>query len=135
MWWLEEGSPGRLLGAAGLGEEGGASDAAAGSLGVSSEGRQGAALGAQRRVLAAACRRRGWRLVEVVEAAGCSAEDQGRASGRPQPRRDRERTERRITSPPPKAAAAGTRRPSAPRSAEQADASASPRQPLAGAQS
>ncbi len=48
---------------------------AVGSVGVSSEGRQGAALVAQRRALAAACRRRGWRLVELVEAAGFSEKD------------------------------------------------------------
>ncbi|MDP9294045.1 MAG: recombinase family protein [Actinomycetota bacterium] len=45
---------------------------------MSSEGRQGAALVAQRRALAAACRRRGWRLVKVGEEARFSAEDRQR---------------------------------------------------------
>jgi DNA invertase Pin-like site-specific DNA recombinase len=45
---------------------------------VSSERRQGAALVAQRRALATACRRRGWRLVKVGEEAGFSAKDRQR---------------------------------------------------------
>lgn len=44
---------------------------------MSSEGRSegGAGLEAQRRAIAAACKRRGWRLLEVVEDAGLSAKD------------------------------------------------------------
>jgi DNA invertase Pin-like site-specific DNA recombinase len=44
---------------------------------LSSEGRSegGAGLEAQRRAIAAACKRRGWRLLEVVEDAGLSAKD------------------------------------------------------------
>ncbi len=45
---------------------------------MSNERRQGAALVAQRRALAAACRRRGWRLVKVGEEADFSAEDRQR---------------------------------------------------------
>jgi DNA invertase Pin-like site-specific DNA recombinase len=45
---------------------------------VSSKRRQGAALVAQRRALAAACRRRGWRLVKVGDQADFSAKDRQR---------------------------------------------------------
>jgi len=59
---------------------------------VSGGGRQGAALRAQRRALAAACARHGWRPLEAAEAAGSLAE-QLRRPGSAEARRPRERAD------------------------------------------
>ncbi len=67
--------PGRLSRPGLVAEEGRSSDAGARVGQVSSDEQSGSRAGLERRAIAAACRRRGWRLVEAVEEAGFSAED------------------------------------------------------------